>query len=63
MKKIFAFLALLCCAAAFGETSKFTFETDGLDGWTASESVKVAEELAVSSTNDILVSRLRRQGA
>ena len=62
MKKIFAFLALLCCAAAFGETSKFTFEIDGLDDWTASESVKVAEELAVSSTNDILVSAWHAYG-
>ena len=62
MKKTFAFLALLCCAAAFGETSKFTFETDGLDGWTASENVSVVESMAVSSTNDILVSAWHAYG-
>ena len=68
MKKTFAFLALLCCAAAFGETSKFTFEDnsgsiDGQDGWTASGNVRVVESMAVSSTNDILVSAWHAYGA
>lgn len=67
MKRVFV-LCLLAAGFLFAEESSFKFESldegpvNGQDGWTASENVRVVESMAVSSTNDILVSAWHAYG-